>query len=117
MRGEITLKTLKIWIFGLALWASSLLMVSSAQTAQGNPAAGKDVFKAKCAECHNADSKEVKEGPGLLGVRDGKLPSGRKATHDVILDVVNNGQDSMPGFKATLTEQQKEDVTAYVITL
>jgi mono/diheme cytochrome c family protein len=110
-RGDISVKTVKVCIFGLGLWASSLL------STQGNPVAGKDIFKAKCAECHNADSKEVKEGPGLLGVKDGKLPSGKKATHDAILDVVSNGQDSMPGFKDTLTVQQREDVTAYVMTL
>ena len=75
------------------------------------------MFKAKCAECHNADSKEVKVGPGLQGVKDGKLPSGANATREVILDLVNNGQDAMPPFKDVLTDQQREDVTAYVMTL
>src|SRR3981081_1125751 len=104
-------------IFGLGLWAGFLMLIPHAQADQGHPAAGKDVFKAKCAECHNADNKEVKEGPGLQGVKDGKLPSGRKATHDVILDLVNKGQDAMPAFKDILTDQQREDVTAYVMTL
>ena len=67
---------------------------------------GRNVFKAKCAECHASDSKEVKEGPGLQGVKDGKLPSGRKATHDVILDLVNKGQDAMPPFKDVLTDRR-----------
>ena len=56
-------------------------------------------------------------GPGLQGVKSGKLPSGGKATREVILDLVNNGQDAMPPFKDTMTEQQREDVTAYVMTL
>jgi cytochrome c len=110
-------KTAKISIFGLGLWASFLVLVWSAQADKGNPDAGKAVFQAKCAECHNADSKEVKEGPGLQGAKNGKLPSGRNATRDVILDLVNTGQDAMPGFKDTLTDQQREDVTAYVMTL
>jgi mono/diheme cytochrome c family protein len=50
-------------------------------------------------------------------VKNGKLPSGNKATREVILDLVTNGQDAMPPFKETLTEQQREDVTAYVMTL
>jgi mono/diheme cytochrome c family protein len=50
-------------------------------------------------------------------VKYGKLPSGKKPTHDEILDPVNNGRHAMPGFKDTLTSQQKEDVVAYVMTL
>jgi mono/diheme cytochrome c family protein len=100
-------------VFGLGV----LLLVSAAQTGKGDPGPGKELFKAKCAECHNADSKEAKVGPGLQGVKNGKLPSGGKATREVILDLVNNGQDAMPPFKDTMTEQQREDVTAYVMTL
>ena len=111
------MKLAKMSIFGLGLWASYQVLVPYAQADKGNPAAGKDLFKAKCAECHNADSKEVKEAPGLQGLKDGKLPSGRNATHDVILDLVNKGQDAMPAFKDILTDQQREDVTAYVMTL
>jgi len=111
------MKLAKILIFGLVLPAGFLVSVLLAQAGKGNAAAGKDVFKAKCAECHNADSKEVKVGPGFQGVKDGKLPSGANATRAVILDLVNNGQDAMPAFKDVLTEQQREDVTAYVLTL
>jgi mono/diheme cytochrome c family protein len=111
------MKLAKISIFGLLLLVSLLAPLLCAQAGKGDPAAGKDVFKAKCAECHNADSKEAKVGPGFQGVKDGKLPSGAKATREVILDLVNNGQDAMPPFKDTLTERQREDVTAYVMTL
>jgi mono/diheme cytochrome c family protein len=95
-----------------------MLSVSSAQSdKKGNPSAGKDVFEGKCSDCHNADSKEAKDGPGLQGVKDGKLPSGKAATHDVILDLVNRGRDAMPPFKDILSDQQKEDLIAYVLTL
>ena len=80
-------------------------------------AAGKVIFQEKCAECHNADNKETKDGPGFAGVKNGKLPSGRPATHEVILDLVTKGQESMPAFKELLSEQQREDVVAYVMTL
>ena len=102
----------------LSLCAVVLILALSAQNGKkGDLDAGKSVFQSKCAECHFADTKEVKEGPGLQGVKDGKLPSGKKATHDAILDLVNNGRDAMPGFKDTLTDRQKEDVIAYVMTL
>ena len=29
---------------------------------------GKKVFESRCSECHNADSKEKKIGPGFQGV-------------------------------------------------
>ena len=106
------MKLARVSIFGLAFFWAAV-----AQAEKGNPEAGKEVFKAKCAECHYADSKEAKVGPGFQGVKNGKLPSGNKATREVILELVTNGQDAMPPFKETLTEQQREDVTAYVMTL
>ena len=102
----------------LGLGVSFLLSISSAQSdKKGNATAGKDVFEGKCSDCHNADSKEAKDGPGLQGVKDGKLPSGKNATREVILDLVNKGRDAMPAFKEILTDQQKEDVIAFVLTL
>lgn len=97
------------------LVCATILMCAPPEKA--DPAAGKVIFLEKCAECHNADNKETKDGPGFAGVKDGKLPSGRPATHDVILDLVTKGQESMPAFKDQLSEQQREDVVAYVMTL
>ncbi len=85
--------------------------------AKGDPAKGKELFEAKCNICHNPDSKEKKIGPGLQGLKDGKLPSGKDATHDNILANVNVGGGGMPAFKELLTDEEKEDVVAYVMTL
>ncbi len=85
--------------------------------AKGDPAKGKELFEAKCMICHNPDSKEKKIGPGLQGLKDGKLPSGKDATHDNILANVNAGGGGMPAFKELLTDEEKEDVVAYVMTL
>src|ERR1051325_3043160 len=74
---------------------------------------GKEIFAAKCLECHNTDSKAVKVGPGLKGVKDGKLPSGRAATRENILENLNKGSDTMPSFKDELNAQEKDDVVAY----
>ncbi len=89
----------------------------SAKATTGDVAAGKDLFEAKCSVCHNADSTEKKIGPGLKGVKDGKLPSGKPATHDVIMDVLNTGGGAMPPYKDMLTNEEKENVIAYVMTL
>jgi len=109
---------MKLLTVRASVWTMSFALMLSAQSGKKADAkAGEAVFKAKCGECHAADSKEVKVGPGLQGVKEGKLPSGKKATRDVILDLVNDGQDTMPGFKDTLSDQQREDVVAYVMTL
>ena len=78
---------------------------------------GKKVFASRCSECHNADSKEKKIGPGFQGVKDGRLPSGAKATREVLLQVIDDGAgELMPSFKELLTDSEKEDVIAYVLT-
>jgi cytochrome c len=85
--------------------------------AKGDAAKGKEIFESKCIVCHNADSKDKKIGPGLQGVKDGKLPSGKDATHDKILEVVDAGGGGMPAYKELLTDEEKEDAVAYVLTL
>ena len=71
----------------------------------------------KCGICHNADSNEKKIGPGLKGVKDGALPSGKSATEGAILDKLNAGGGGMPVFKELLTDKEKADIVAYVLTL
>jgi mono/diheme cytochrome c family protein len=84
---------------------------------RGDVARGKVVFVDNCDDCHDAYSKDVRVGPGLQGIKDGKLPDGRKATHDQILDIINTGPAEMTSFKDRLSEQEKEDVVAFVMTL
>ena len=78
---------------------------------------GRAVYENNCDECHDAYSKEERVGPGLQGTKDGKLPDGRRATHDLLLDIINTGPAEMTSFKDRLTEQEKEDVVAFVMTL
>ena len=88
-----------------------------AAKAGGDVAKGKEIFEGKCIVCHNPDDNEKKIGPGLKGVKAGKLPSGKAATHDVILGIVNEGGGGMPAYKELLTDAEKEDVIAFVLTL
>jgi mono/diheme cytochrome c family protein len=84
---------------------------------KGDAVRGKTVFENNCAECHYADSRDENVGPGLKGVKDGKLPDGRPATPEKLLDIINTGPAEMPSFKDRISEQEKEDVVAYVMTL
>ena len=76
--------------------------------AQGDPVAGKAVFaSAGCASCHTlADAGATGTiGPNL----DAASPSA-----DLVVERVTNGQGVMPSFKDALSEQQIQDVAAYV---
>jgi mono/diheme cytochrome c family protein len=85
-------------------------------------AAGKSVFKNKCAKCH---------GPGGLGDGEDADPDHRehmdltnpkradRNTDGVVFYKVSNGRKrpKMPAFKEELTEQQVWSIVAYVQTL
>ena len=101
-----------ILTFALAL-ATPLL----ADHHEGDAEMGKELFETKCSVCHNADSKEKKIGPGLQGIKDGKLPSGKDATKENILENLNKGGGGMPAFEKLITDEEKGRVIAYVLTL
>jgi mono/diheme cytochrome c family protein len=101
----------------LALLAAAGGSSGQDKSSKGDLQNGKKVFDSRCSECHNADSKETKIGPGFKGVKDGRLPSGRSATREILLQVLDDGAgETMPSFKDLLTDSEKEDVVAYVLT-
>jgi mono/diheme cytochrome c family protein len=102
---------------GLALAAAWVIGVVAFAADDGDAKAGQKVFAAQCAKCHEADSKIYRVGPGLKGIKDGELPSGEPAKAEVILEIINDGREEMPPVGNELTEQQKKDVIAYVLTL
>ena len=120
------MKAFKIAALALALSLAATVSLAEkkpkgkkaeAKAPAGDVAKGKDLFESKCMVCHNPDNNEKKIGPGLKGVKDGKLPSGKNATYEVILEIVNTGGGGMPAYKELLTEEEKNDVIAYVMTL
>ena len=103
------------WV--VALSVALVAVPAFAAEGDGDAAAGKQLFDTKCAICHNADSKEKKIGPGLQGIKDGKLPSGKDATYANVLKNLNEGGGGMPAFEKLITDDEKDDVIAYVMTL
>ena len=76
--------------------------------AQGDPAAGKEVFaSAGCGGCH------ALEAAGSSGAVGPNLDDAKPST-ELIVDRVTNGQGVMPAFKDQLSEQQIADVAAFV---
>jgi mono/diheme cytochrome c family protein len=78
-------------------------------TADGDAAAGKEVFlgTSGCASCHTlADA-------GATGTVGPNLDATQPA-YDLVVERVTNGQGGMPSFADSLTEEQIQDVAAYV---
>ncbi len=84
---------------------------------QGNAETGKELFQEKCAVCHFEDSTDKKIGPGLAGIKDGTLPSGKEATRENVMENVNTGGNGMPAFEQLLSDEEKIDIVAYVLSL
>jgi len=84
---------------------------------KGDAAKGKEVFE-QCGVCHNADSEEKKMGPGLTGLfkRD-KMTNGKKPTDATVRTKVDEGGNCMPAYKDMLSEEEKDNLIAYLKTL
>ena len=81
-------------------------------------AAGHEVYVARCARCHYANSDRSLHGPGLQALYKQKyLPSGAPANDDRVTAVILRGRNRMPSFGDSLSEQQIEDLLAYLHTL
>ena len=97
---------------------AAALALASPFTALADVASdGATEFGSKCAVCHNADSAESKIGPGLAGIKDGKLPSGKESTDENILSIINQGGNGMPAYESILTAEEKNALVAYLKTL
>jgi len=100
------------------LAASPMMFGQAKKAAAGDATKGKDVFESNCSVCHNADSTEKKMGPGLKGLfKQEKLNNGKKPTEANIRTLINNGGNGMPAFADMLTDEEKNDVVAYLKTL
>jgi cytochrome c len=85
--------------------------------AAGDAAKGKAIFE-QCGVCHNADSDEKKMGPGLKGLyKKDKMANGKKPTDATVKAKVDEGGNGMPAYKDVLSDQEKDDLLAYLKTL
>lgn len=81
-------------------------------------AAGHQVFVSRCSSCHYASTEKGLNGPGLEGLfRKPYLPSGGAAKDDRVRAVILRGRNMMPALGNTLSDQQMEDLMAYLHTL
>lgn len=83
----------------------------------GDAAKGKDVFE-QCGVCHNADSDEKKMGPGLKGLfKKEAMKNGKKPTEENVRAIINAGGNGMPGYQDLLSDEERDNLIAYLKTL
>ena len=106
------------WIVGCAAGAVLVAGLMGQDKAKpGDAAKGKEVFD-QCTVCHNTDSTETKVGPGLKGLfKTEKLVNGKPVTEANVRELINTGGNGMPAYGDQLSEQDKNDVIAYLKTL
>jgi cytochrome c len=99
------------------LTAAALAGGSTMVYAAGSAEKGKEVFD-QCSVCHNADSTDVKIGPGLKGLfKHDKLVNGKPVNEANVRAKIDEGGNGMPSYKDILSNQEKDDVIAYLKTL
>jgi putative membrane protein len=76
----------------------------------GDVDAGGEVFANHCAACHGVSGEGRGAVPALIGVDD-------RHTIDEVGTVIRQGRAGMPAFDATLSDDQIDDVLAYVAQL
>ncbi len=81
-------------------------------------AAGRRVYDTRCADCHFAYSKSNLKGPSLNGLfKKPFMKNGMPANDDRVSDIILLGRAKMPAFQNKLTQQQLNDLMAYLHTL
>ncbi|MGB8772086.1 MAG: cytochrome c [Candidatus Korobacteraceae bacterium] len=81
-------------------------------------AQGRRVYDARCAECHYAYSKHDLRGPSLNGLFKRQfMKNGIPANNERVTDIILLGRAKMPAFQQKLTQQQLDDLLAYLHTL
>ena len=82
-------------------------------------AAGRKIYDNECDRCHEPYSTRGKKGPGLQGVFKNKYLSlsGLPANDDRVTDIIRLGRKEMPAYSQKLSDQDVQDLLAYMHTL
>jgi mono/diheme cytochrome c family protein len=82
-------------------------------------AAGRKIYDSYCDRCHEPYSTRGKKGPGLKGVFQHPYLSlsGLPANDERVTDIIRLGRNEMPAYSQTLSQQDIQDLLAYMHTL
>jgi mono/diheme cytochrome c family protein len=74
---------------------------------------GEAIFKRRCAVCHSTVADKKLVGPSLHSEMSGPTPA---MTPAQVRAIIVNGKGTMPGLKDQLSEQEMDDLIAYLKT-
>ncbi len=82
-------------------------------------AAGRHLYDNYCARCHEPYSTSDKQGPSLKGIfkKPYLAQSGLPANDQRVGEIIKLGRSKMRGFGDVLSDQQVQDLLAYLHTL
>lgn len=82
-------------------------------------ASGRKIYDADCDRCHEPYSTRGKKGPGLKGMFQHKYLSlsGLPANDERVTDIIRLGRNEMPSYSDKLSQQELQDLLAYLHTL
>jgi mono/diheme cytochrome c family protein len=82
-------------------------------------AQGRKLYDDYCDRCHEPYSSRGKKGPSMKGVFKHQYLSisGLPANDERMTDIIKNGRAKMEGFRQVMTDQQIQDLIAYMHTL
>src|SRR5713101_3936549 len=80
---------------------------------------GRHIYDQYCDRCHAAYSSKERKGPSMKGVfkRQYLSVSGMPANDDRASDIIRMGRNKMEGFGQVLTQEQINDLLAYLHSL
>ena len=100
-------------------WCTSVVLGGVLMAPQGNRSSraasrGKELFE-QCRGCHSAETGEKKVGPSLKGIfKRSRLRNGEAVTERAVRAKIDQGGDGMPAYSGMLSENEKNDLVAYL---
>ena len=80
----------------------------------GDAHAGQAVFMQRCFQCHSVQENEKRVGPSLF--HELQKPHSKRTDAEV-REIVHSGKNKMPAWKGILSEDDINNVVAYLHTL
>jgi len=112
---------LTVIFFAMALSACNAELRKSDAELGLNPqqAGGRRIYDDRCDRCHEPYSPRDKKGHSMKGVFSKQfLPqSGLPANDQQVGDIIRYGRNNMPSFGRVLSQQEIDDLLAYMHTL
>jgi cytochrome c6 len=89
-----------------------MLTIAFTPPVAADTATGAKIFSLQCAGCHVNGGNIVRRGKTL---KQKALKKNGMDSLEAIANIVTNGKNNMSAFKDRLSEQQIQDVSAYVL--